>query len=75
MLTTQAAVRRAFWDGMEAMGAPVSRRKITDYAGAGVPDNGTGQNGDFCFRSDGTVAGDTVIYHKEGGSWVACTTT
>lgn len=44
-------------------------------AGSGVPAGGLGVNGDFYFRSDGTVAGDTVIYHKEGGSWVATVTT
>lgn len=37
----------------------------------GVPSNSIGQNGDFAFRPDGTVAGHTVIYHKEGGVWVA----
>ena len=43
--------------------------------GAGAPAAGTGDNGDFYLRTDGTVAGNTVIYHKEGGSWVALTTT
>ena len=42
--------------------------------GTGAPDNGDGSNGDFYFRSDGTKAGNTVIYHKEGGSWVALVT-
>lgn len=45
------------------------------YAGSGAPNNANGSNGDFYFRSDGTVAGNTVMYHKEGGSWVAFTTT
>ena len=40
-------------------------------AGNGVPNNANGANGDFYFRGDGTVAADTVIYHKQGGSWVA----
>ena len=43
------------------------------YAGSGAPNNSNGSDGDFYFRSDGTVGADTVIYHKEGGSWVACT--
>ena len=43
--------------------------------GSGAPSNGDGSNGDFYFRSDGTQAGNTVIYHKEGGSWVALVTT
>jgi hypothetical protein len=37
----------------------------------GPPANSVGQNGDFAFRPDGTVAGHTVIYHKEAGAWVA----
>jgi hypothetical protein len=45
------------------------------YAGSGAPNNANGSNGDFYLRGDGTAAGNTVIYHKEGGSWVALTTT
>jgi hypothetical protein len=45
------------------------------YAGTGVPNNANGANGDFYLRGDGTVAGNTVMYHKEAGSWVALTTT
>jgi hypothetical protein len=44
-------------------------------AGSGAPNNANGNNGDFYLRSDGTVAGNTVIYHKESGAWVALTTT
>lgn len=44
-------------------------------SGTGAPAAGLGSNGDFYFRTDGTVAGNTVMYHKEGGSWVAFTTT
>ena len=44
------------------------------YAGSGVPNNANGANGDFYFRSDGTVAGNTVAYHKQGGAWVAFVT-
>ena len=42
--------------------------------GNGAPDNANGANGDFYFRGDGTKAGNTVIYHKEGGAWVALVT-
>lgn len=41
------------------------------FAGPGVPSNADGSNGDFYFRSDGTKAGATCIYHKEAGAWVA----
>ncbi len=44
-------------------------------AGSGVPNNANGSNGDFYLRSDGNVSTNTVIYHKEAGSWVAATTT
>jgi len=37
----------------------------------GVPSNAVGSDGDFAFRQDGTVAGHTVIYHKQAGAWVA----
>ena len=40
------------------------------WSGSGVPSNGLGSDGDFYFRSDGTVAAHTVVYHKESGSWV-----
>ena len=43
------------------------------YAGNGLPNNANGANGDFYFRGDGTVAADTVVYHKQSGSWVALT--
>lgn len=45
------------------------------FAGTGAPNNANGANGDFYFRGDGTAAGNTVIYHKEAGSWVALVTT
>lgn len=45
------------------------------YAGTGAPSNADGSDGDFYFRSNGTVAGNTVMYHKEAGAWVAFTTT
>jgi hypothetical protein len=44
-------------------------------AGSGAPSDSDGSNGDFYFRSDGTVLGNTAIYHKEAGAWVALTTT
>ena len=45
------------------------------YAGSGAPNNANGTNGDYYFRSDGTQAGNTCIYHREGGTWVALVTT
>ena len=45
------------------------------FIGSGAPDNGDGVNGDVYFRTDGTFAANNVIYHKEGGSWVAAVTT
>lgn len=39
------------------------------YMQSGVPDNGDGLNGDFCYRSDGTLG--TLLYHKESNTWVA----
>jgi len=45
------------------------------YFVTGVPSNANGSNGDFCFRTDGTAAGNSIIYHKEGGAWVAAVTT
>lgn len=44
------------------------------YAGDGAPNNAEGSNGDFYFRGNGTKAGNTVIYHKEAGAWVALVT-
>lgn len=37
--------------------------------GYGAPSNSMGNNNDFYFRLDGTT--NTVLYHKESGSWVA----
>ena len=45
------------------------------YAGNGAPSNANGSNGDYYLRGDGTQAGNTCIYHKEAGSWVALVTT
>jgi hypothetical protein len=44
------------------------------HMGSGAPSNGDGSDGDFYMRTDGTVAGNTIIYHKQGGSWVAAVT-
>lgn len=41
------------------------------FAGAGVPVDANGTDGDFYLRSDGTGAGKTCLYHREGGVWVA----
>jgi hypothetical protein len=45
------------------------------YAGTGIPSGVYGNNGDFYHRADGTVAANTVMYHKEGGVWIPFTTT
>jgi len=42
--------------------------------GNGAPNDVNGSNGDFYFRLDGTQAGNTIIYHKESGTWVAALT-
>jgi len=42
---------------------------------SGVPNNANGTNGDYCLRTDGTAAGNTLLYHKEAGTWVAAITT
>lgn len=47
---------------------------VAFYAGSGAPSNALGSNGSFYFRSDGTAAGATAVYHKEGGSWVGLAT-
>ncbi len=39
------------------------------YGGFGVPSNASGANGDFYFRSDGTVGSN--IYKKAAGLWAA----
>lgn len=53
-------------------GAAQTVLKLTGNTGA--PNNAEGADGDFYFRSDGTVAGNTVVYHKEAGAWVALVT-
>jgi hypothetical protein len=69
-LQTSASIRPG------ALGASAAQQTATGmWAVTGAPSNTYGQDGDFCFRSDGTVAGNTVMYHKEGGAWVAFTTT
>lgn len=40
-------------------------------AGAGVPSNGSGNDGQFYFRTDGGGAGTTHLYFKVTGAWVA----
>lgn len=39
------------------------------FGGIGVPSNASGANGDFYFRSDGTVGSN--VYKKAAGSWSA----
>ena len=52
---------------------PISNFKL--HGGGGTPAATLGANGDFYFQSGGTQAGNTVIFHKEGGAWVALVTT
>lgn len=58
-----------------ASGAVAAQTACGIYGGSGAPTNGIGANGDFYFRSDGTQAGNTVIYHREAGAWIALITT
>lgn len=64
-----AGVFRPATDGGAAQTA------VSIFAGNGVPNNANGSNGDFYFQGNGTQAGNTVIYHKEAGAWVALVTT
>lgn len=43
------------------------------FQGSGVPSNSIGQNGDFYFRTDGSV--NTFIYQKTSGAWVLIVST
>lgn len=47
-----------------------SQTSAAIYAGTGTPNNSNGANGDFYLRGNGTAAGNTLVYHKESGSWV-----
>lgn len=40
------------------------------HIGVGVPSNGLGSDGQFYFRTDGTLLA-SLIYHKVGGAWVS----
>lgn len=55
--------------------AGLAQTNLKLTGGSGVPNNADGADGDFYFRSDGTAAGNTVIYHKQAGAWVALVTT
>ena len=54
--------------------AGVAQTTLKLTGNTGAPNNAEGADGDFYFRSDGTVAGNTVIYHKQAGAWVALVT-
>lgn len=54
--------------------SPIELGLFNLHYGIGVPAATLGANNDFYFRGDGTAAGNTVIYHKESGAWVALTT-
>ena len=61
--------------GLRPLTAASAAQTATKLSGgSGAPSNGDGANGDFYFRSDGTAGGNTVIYHKEAGAWVALVT-
>jgi len=55
--------------------AGAAQTVVSLYAGNGAPNNANGANGDYFLRGDGTVGGNTAIYHKEAGAWVAAVTT
>lgn len=55
--------------------AGAAQTAVSLFAGNGAPNNADGSDGDFYFRGNGTQAGNTVIYHKEAGAWVALITT
>lgn len=40
------------------------------HIGTGVPSNGLGSDGQFYFRTDGTLLA-SLIYHTVGGVWVS----
>lgn len=67
----QVNAKKAIYPGTPALSDQLNAGL---FAGSGAPSNANGNNGDFYFRSDGTAAGNTVIYHKEAGAWVALTT-
>ena len=54
--------------------SPIELGLFNLHYGIGVPAATLGANNDFYFRGDGTAAGNTVIYHKQAGVWVALTT-
>lgn len=64
-------LRNKLYPGTDAL---AKQTAAAIFAGTGIPNNANGDNGDFYFRGDGTAAGNTVVYHKEAGSWVALTT-
>ncbi len=43
---------------------------INLLTGAGAPASGTGSDGDYYFRSDGTT-GNTSVYYKVSGAWIS----
>ena len=61
----------------DLMGEPPTVLRMGAYGlhmVTGVPPATLGSDGDFALRTDGTVAGNTVMYHKQAGVWVAFTT-
>jgi hypothetical protein len=41
------------------------------YMGAGLPDNSTGNNGDYYFRTDTPGTSTQLIYVKSAGAWIS----
>ena len=52
-----------------AAAAPISATLW--FSNVAPPAVGVGGNGDFALVPSGTAAGHTLLYHKEGGAWVA----
>lgn len=43
------------------------------YMVTGAPAATLGADGDYAFRTDGVAGANTTLYHKEAGTWNACT--
>jgi hypothetical protein len=47
--------------------------RVRWYSVLGVPSASLGANNDYAFREDGVAGANTTVYHKEAGTWNACT--
>lgn len=64
---------RSSWAHLSLLGeprSPIDLGLFKLHYGIGAPASTLGANNDFYLRGDGTAAGNTIAYHKEGGSWV-----